>query len=208
MIPTRRYLGAAIFRPGRTFAALAADPKRFRKGLRAVLVVGLLYAGAAALLGTGGALVTAPALAPIDEGNYYFYQMIFVLPLLLVLWLLSSGLAQGLSAALGGRAGFKTTAAGLGYAFALPALMIWVLPTAFGALLHAGMPQAEFMDLLARPGWLQAAGWAYHGLAAAWLAYLSAASLRAGHGFSRPKAVAAAIPAAALFTAGFLFFVR
>jgi hypothetical protein len=208
MTPIRGYLGAAIFRPGRAFTALAADPKRFRKGLRAVLLVGLLYAGSAALLGTGGALVTAPALAPIDEGNYYFYQMIFALPLFLALWLLSSALARGLSAALGGRSGFKTTAAALGYACALPALMIWILPTAFGVLLHAGMTQAEFMDLLARPGWLQTGGWAYHGLAAAWLVYLAAAAIRAGHGVSRLKALAAAVPAATLFAAGFLFFLR
>lgn len=199
---------AAMNRPGRTFDRLGQDPNRFRKGVRVTLAAGFLYAASSALLGSGGALVTGPAIIPFSPQNYYFYQMIFALPLLAILWLLSSTWAYGLSRIFGGRGDWKTTASALAFSFAIPCLMVWIPPTVFGALLHAGMPQTEFMDLFSRPGWLQSAGWAYHGLAAAWMVYLSAAALRAGHGFSRLKAALAAVLTSAFFLAGFLVFIR
>jgi hypothetical protein len=208
MASSWRVFFGAIARPGRTFAALAADPKRFRKGFRMMLIVGVLYAAAAALLAAGGALVTAPAIIPLPPQNYYFFQMIFALPFLAVLWLLSSTFAFGLSRLIGGRGAWKTTAAGLAYSFAMPCLAICIPQTVFGILLNTGMPQAEFMDLFARPGRLQTGGWAYHGLAVAWMIGLSIASLRAAHGFRRVKAVFAAVLASALFLAAFLVCIR
>jgi len=208
MRSSRRVFCGAVVRPGRTFSGLASDPKRFRKGVRVTLAAGFLYAATAALLGSGGALVTGPPVVPLSPQNYYFYQMIFALPLLAALWLLSSTWAHGLSKIFGGRGDWKTTASGLAFSFAIPCLMVWIPPTVFGALLHAGMPQTEFMDLFSRPGWLQVAGWVYHGLAAAWMVYLSAAALRAGHGFSWLAAALAAVLTSAFFLAGFLVFIR
>ena len=205
--PLRLFLGM-IFSPGRTFSALGSDPKRFRRGLRMVILTGFLYAAAAGLLGAGGALVTAPAIIPLPLENYYFFQMIFALPLFAVLWLLSSTLGHVLASILGGRGSWKTAAAGSGFAFALPCLMIWIPQTIFGILLHTGMPQAEFMDIFARPGGLQTAGWIYHGLALAWMARLSAAALRAGRSLSKPKTLCSAVVATAAFAAGFLVFIR
>ncbi len=208
MSSSRRVFGGAMIRPGRTFGALSSDPKRFRKGVRATLALGFFYILSAALLGSGGALVPAPALLPLSPQNYYFYQMIFVLPFLAVLWLLSSTFSHGLSKILDGRGGWKTTASGLAFAFAIPALMVWIPPVVFGVLLHTGMPQPEFMELFSRPGWLQTGGWIYHGLAAAWMVYLSAAALRAGHGFSRLKAGLAGLLTSAFYVAGFLIIIR
>lgn len=208
MASSWRVFFGAIARPGRTFSALASDPKRFRKGFRMMLIVGFLFAAAAALLGAGGALLTAPAIIPLPPHNYYFFQMIFALPLLATLWLLSSTLGHVLARILGGRGSWKTAVAGSAFAFAIPSLMIWIPQTVFGVLLHSGMPQAEFMDLFAKPGWLQTAGWAYHGLALAWMVRLSAAALRAGRELSGFKAFCAAVAAAAFFAAGFLVFIR
>jgi hypothetical protein len=203
-----RVFFGAIFRPGGAFSSLSSDQKRFRRGLRMMLLAGFLTAATAALLGTGGALLTAPAIIPLSSENYYFFQMIFALPLFAVLWLLSSTLGHGLASILGGRGSWKTAAAGLGFAFALPCLMIWIPQTIFGILLHTGMPQAEFMDLLARPGGLQTAGWIYHGLALAWMVRLSSAALRAGRTLSKPRALCSAVVATAAFAAGFLVFIR
>lgn len=203
-----RVFFGAIFRPGPAFAALSSDPKRLRRGFRMILFAGFLYAASAALLGTGGALLTAPAVVPFPAENYYVFQMIFALPLFAVLWLASSTLGQILAAILGGRGAWKTAAAGLGFAFAMPSLMIWIPQTVFGIFLHAGMPQAEFMDLFAEPGWLQTGGWIYHGLALAWMIRLAAAALRAGRTLSKPKALCCGIAAGAAFAAGFLAFIR
>ncbi len=208
MPSSRRVFGAAMIHPGRAFAGLAADPKRFRKAVRMTLFLGVLYAAVSALLGSAGALVTGPAIVPLSAENYYFYQMIAALPYLAVLWLVSSTWAHALARGLGGRGDWKATSSGLAFAFALPAAMVLIPEAAFGVFLHAGMPQAEFMDLVARPGWLQTAGWAYHGFAAAWLIYLIAAALRAGHRFSRLKAALAALLTAAFYAAGFLAFIR
>jgi hypothetical protein len=203
-----RVFFGAISRPVRAFSALSSDPKRFRRGLRMTLFAGFLYAASAALLGTGGARLTAPAMIPFPPENYYFFQMIFALPLFAVLWLLSSTLGHVLAVILGGRGSWKTAAAGLGFALALPSLMIWIPQTIFGVLLHTGMPQAEFMDLFARPGGLQTAGWIYHGLALAWMVRLSAAAIRAGRTLSAPKALCSAVVTTAAFAAGFLVFIR
>ncbi len=208
MPSSRRVFGRAIFRPGRAFAALAADPRRFRKGVRMTILLGLLTAAVSGLLGSAGALVTAPAIVPFSAENYYFYQMVLSLPFFFVLWLIASTWSHLIAKILGGRGVWTATSSGLAFAFALPSVMVLIPEAAFGGLLHAGMPQAEFMDLIARPGWLQAAGWAYHGLAALWLIYLAAAALRAGHGFSRLKAACAAILTSALYLAGFLAFIR
>jgi hypothetical protein len=208
MPSARGVLVRAILRPGRTFAALALDPKRLRKGLRAMIGLGLLYAATSAFLGAGGALVTAPALVPLSPENYYFFQMIFALPLFLASWLLASTVGRLLARPLGGRGSWKTTAAGLSFAFVLPCLLTWLPQTAFGGLLLAGMPQAEFMDLLAEPGWLQSAGWAYHALAVLWMVYLASASLRAGHGLSRIKALFGGLIVSAVFLASALVLIR
>jgi len=208
MPSARGVLARVIFRPGRTFAALASDPKRFQTGLRAVIGLGLLYAATSALLGAGGALVTAPAFLPFSAVNYYFFQMIFALPLFLAAWLLAAAAGRVLARLLGGRGSWKTTASGLAFAFVPPCLLIWLPPTAFGGFLLAGMPQAEFMDLLAEPGWLQIAGWSYHALAVLWMVALAAASLRAVHGLSRFKAVCGGLIVSAVFLASALVLIR
>ena len=208
MPSARGVLARAVFRPGRTFASLASDPKRFRKGSRAMAGLGLLYAATAALLAAGGALVTATMIIPLPPQNYYFFQMIYALPLLLASWLLASTVGHPVCRLFGGRGSWKTTAAGLAFAFVLPSLLPWILQTAFGGLLMAGMPQAEFMDLLAAPGWLQVGGWAYHALAVAWMIALGAIALRAGHGFSRLKALLGGALASVFFLAAALILIR
>jgi hypothetical protein len=201
------YFGRAIFRPRRTFERLQTEPHRFTKGLKAVVLVGILYALAAGALAAGGALVVAPALLPLPPQNYYVYEIVFALPVFVLAWILAAVTAQFLGLfGSGGR--FSATLGSLGVAFALPALLMWLPMAAFGVLLLLGMGQTEFMDHFAGPGFWRFAAWAYQALAALWLIVLVTKAVAVCRGFKGPLALAAGTLTAAVFLAVVIVFIR
>ena len=62
------YLGAAFVAPRRSFKRLLTEKKRFAKGFRITLFVGILYAISVAGLAVAGALLPAPGFLP-SSGN-------------------------------------------------------------------------------------------------------------------------------------------
>lgn len=197
-----------VFRPNRAFAALQSDPKRASKGFRAVFIPGFLFAVTAGLLAFGGALVAAPPLLPLAGVNYYFYQMIFALPVFLLGWVLTAAFARAFGRWRGGTSSFKGTLAALGFAFGVPALAAWIPQAVFAALTLLGMGQDEFMDLTAQPGLQRTIAFAVQGLVAVWTVFLSAAAVRAGLRLRWPKALPVGLLTAAVFLGFLLVFIR
>lgn len=163
------YLGGTMVSPARTFHMLQKDPNKISKGFKAVLLIGVLYTGTVAMLAASGALITAPAVIAVSAQNYYFFEIFFALPVSLAGWILAAGFARLLGMWGKGSGSFEGTLAALGFAVSLPMFVTWIPETIFAVLLLLGMTQEEFMELMARPGFLQIFGWAYQIIAVLWM---------------------------------------
>ncbi|MHB8055254.1 MAG: hypothetical protein ACYDH3_08410, partial [Candidatus Aminicenantales bacterium] len=174
------YLGAMFVAPRRGFRRLLTEKKRFAKGFRIMLFIGILYTISIAGLAVAGALLPAPGFLPLDSHNYYFYEMFFALPAFIGAWLLASGAGTIVSLALRGRGPFKAAAAAWAYAFAAPLFLMWLPHAAFSGFLTLGMSQKEFMSYTAAPGPWQIGFWIYQGLAVLLLVVGSAKAAAVG----------------------------
>lgn len=193
------YLGAAAIVPGRAFRRLDKEPKKFVKGLRVMIFIGILYTISAAGLAAAGALLPAPALIPLPPQNYYFYEMFFTLPTFVAAWLIAAGLGTLASLVVGGRGSFKAGAAAWAFAFAVPAFLMWLPHAAFSGFLTLGMSQKEFMSYTADPGPWRTGFWAYQGLALLLLMVGSVKAASVGRGLKPIPALLTGIFAAGLF---------
>ena len=193
------YLGGGFFAPTRIFRRLMGERRRFAKGFRITLFVGILFLLSVVGLAVAGARLPAPGFLPLDAHNYYFYEMFFVLPAFLAAWLLGSGAGALVSLALGGRGPFKAAAAAWAFAFAVPAFMMWLPHAAFSAFLLLGMSQKEFMSYTAAPGPIQTAFLIYQGLAGLLLVVGSAKAAAVGRSIRGAAALVSGLFAAAVY---------
>lgn len=200
-------LGAAV-RPGRTFPQLRAEPKPLRKTVWMVLLTGVLYALTAAGFGLAGSLPMVPLFIPLAPENYHFWEMAFILPLVVIGWLLVSAAAKALGWVLGGKGSFRATAASLALAWSIPLLFVWLFETAIAVLMLLGLGQREFVDLVSAPGPWQAVFLGYHVLGAVWLWWLNMRALASVQTLRWGKAILAGTLTTALFLLLFIVFVR
>jgi hypothetical protein len=150
-----KYIFGTILLPARAFRRLMADPHPFRRGLQAVFVTGFLHALTAAGLGAMGAVPMAPVFLPFVPENYYFWQMIFALPLLLAVWLFLSTFVQAMGRSRKRGGSLQKTSAALAFAFSGPLLLAWIPQTAIAVFYALGMGQHEMVDILTAPGTVQ-----------------------------------------------------
>jgi len=164
-----RYLFGTIFLPRRAFGRLMADSRPMRRGVQAVLLAGSLYVLTTAVLAVAGAVPMAPVFLPVRLENYHFWQMLFILPLLILIWVFASVLVHVLGR--GSRKGgsLRRTLAVFGFSLAGPIILLWMLQTAIAVFYGLGMGQQEMVDILSEPGPGQTLFLAAHGLALIWV---------------------------------------
>ena len=138
-----------------------------RRVLLAVGGVGVLYLITSAILGLTGAVPTAPVFFGMDVDNYYFWQMIFVLPVILAAWLVSAGVIRILDKREKDRPGFGGTAALAGVALSSALFLAWIPSAVEAAFMAFGMGQGEWVGLLSNPGPWQTAYLVFYAVAAA-----------------------------------------
>jgi hypothetical protein len=175
---------------------------------RAVLALGLAsfaYALSSFVLALAGAVPVAPVVAGIDADNYYFYQILFILPLVLAAWVLSSGVLL----ALGTRGCQRSDVlAKASRAWGGPLLLAWV-PSAVEALFAAlGMGQQEWVDALSKPGLWQTLYLGLYAAAAVWAVARFVGVARSIHRKSWTTAVLTGLASAAVAIGIFALFVR
>jgi hypothetical protein len=100
--------------PSAFVSRLATDPRAVLIGLRNVLAIAILYEIAILLWALGSDGVTLPPFLRIPEEQYYFYELIFIIPMFFVTWLLASGIAYVMSMLLGGNGSFDAILGGFG----------------------------------------------------------------------------------------------
>jgi hypothetical protein len=199
-------IGAAA-RPGRTFRALAAEPRGLASGARTLFIVGALYALTSAGLAAAGALVIAPPLLAFSPDNYYLLQAAFALPVFLLAWLAAGGAAY-LLCRRRGRGTFKGLLAVLAPASAVPLIVIWFFAASLAVFLALGGSQEEIMALTTEPGIEQMVAFGYPILAAAWLIILNVIAVRSTRRIGWIRAAGAGLAAGLVFLGFFIVFIR
>ena len=98
---------------------LTGEPRALWVGLRNVLAIAVLYEGAILLWALGSEGVTLPAFLRIPDEQYYFYELIFLIPMFIITWLLASSLAYVLSKAMNGNGSIDAILGGFGVSMAV-----------------------------------------------------------------------------------------
>lgn len=201
-------LTSAIFKPGKTMRGLLKMKHPARRAILAVGGVGFLYIITSAILAFAGAVPTAPLFFKLDVDNYYFWQMIFVLPMILAAWLASAGVIHAPGRREKNGPDFGGTAALAGVALGSPLFLAWIPSAVEAAFMAFGMGQGEWVGLLSNPGPWQTAYLVFYAAAAA-LALrnfmLAARLLRKKSGL---EAVMAGLAAAAVAIGAYVAFIR
>lgn len=152
---------AFVRSPKRFARNLTTDPKAVQTGFRNVLAVAILYEAAILLWALGADGVTLPAFLRIPEEQYYFYELVFLIPLFFLTWLLAASIAYVASKALGGRGSFDPLLGGFGVAIAISAYFTLIPDYIQGVLWTSGwVPFREYQELTGS-GILHVIVWAY-----------------------------------------------
>jgi hypothetical protein len=204
------YAVATAASPAQSMKRLLSEPRPIRRAAQAVGFVGALYAAVSFALAAVGAVPLSTVFLQIAPENYYFWQTVFAVPYVLLVWALIAGLMRLLKNREQGGPAFEKTAALAGIALAGSLFLAWI-PLALAALFMVfGMGQAELVDILSRPGLWQVLYFAIYllaGIAAAWLLTL-AAGLGHFKKAGRARTVIVGILAAAVLAGTFMMFIR
>jgi hypothetical protein len=147
--------------PSSTLKRLATDPRALAIGFRNSLIIAILYEGAILLWAFGAEDVTLPAFLRIPEQQYYFYELIFLIPLFIVTWLLASAIAYVLSRAFGGSGSYDALLGGVGLTMAVSAYFTLIPDYIQGILWTTGwVPFYEYLEITGQ-GILLIIVWAY-----------------------------------------------
>ena len=201
-------LASAILKPGKTMRGLIKMQHPARRALLAVGGVGFLYILTSAVLAVAGAVPTAPVFFGMDVDNYYFWQMIFVLPVILAAWFVSTAVIRILDRREKDRPGFVGTAALAGVALSSALFLAWIPSAVEAAFMAFGMGQGEWVGILSKPGPWQTAYLAVYAAAAALVFRNFILAARILRKRSWLAALLAGIFAAAVVITGFVVFVR
>lgn len=200
------YLGV-FTSPRKTFARLRADPRRLAFGAVALLISALLYTLAILLLALGGGLPVIPPLLNISHEDYYFIQVLLMVPVLLAGWLLASGVVQILSKPLGGSGTFEGTAALLGFSIVPPTFVTLVPDGISGILSLLGAIGRDPM-LWTTQGFGQVVSSAYLALYVLWFLVLFPLAVSAVQGLALRRAILAGAAGYFVYQAMLLIFLR
>jgi hypothetical protein len=191
--------------PRTAIAILENDPRAAFVGFRHVLILAVLWELALILWALGGATPTIPAFLKIPVEKYYFYQLIYYIPMFFVAWLLASGIAYVLSKAFGANGSYDTILGGFGMTALISGYFALIPDFIQGILWTTGwVPFTEYLELTSR-GFLAVIVWSY--LLAYSIAYLTLYSLTIHYSqnLSKPKSVIVAV--VAYFVSVFLFMI-
>jgi len=168
-------------------------------------LVALAYVASSAVLGLAGDVPGAPVLVGLDADNYYAWQILFIVPLIFAGWILSSGVLL----ALGTKGCHRSNVlCGASRAWGAPLLLAWVPSAVQAAFAILGMGQAEWVEILSKPGPWQTIYLAFYAAAAVWAAVKYVRTARTIHKRSWATAVSTGIAASAVAIGIFVLFVR
>lgn len=147
--------------PKTAITELASNPRAAFVGFKHIFLLAVLYELAFALWALGDATVTMPAFLKIPEDRYYYYELIFAIPVFLIVWIVACGTAYLLSKAIGGNGSYDTILGGFGIAALISAYFTLIPDFIQGVLWTSGwVPFAEYQEATSR-GPLLVLVWGY-----------------------------------------------
>ena len=150
-----------VFSPRTAITELASNARGAFVGFKHIFILAVLYELAFVLWALGDATVTMPAFLKIPEDRYYFYELIFAIPVFFIVWIVASGTAYLLSKAIGGNGSYDTMLGGFGIAALISAYFTLIPDFIQGVLWTTGwVPFAEYQEATSR-GPLLVLVWVY-----------------------------------------------
>ncbi|MDH3612411.1 MAG: hypothetical protein OEU90_13200 [Gammaproteobacteria bacterium] len=150
-----------VFSPRTAITELASNARGAFVGFKHIFILAVLYELAFVLWALGDATVTMPAFLKIPEDRYYFYELIFAIPVFFIVWFVASGTAYLLSKAIGGNGSYDTMLGGFGIAALISAYFTLIPDFIQGVLWTTGwVPFAEYQEATSR-GPLLVLVWVY-----------------------------------------------
>ena len=147
--------------PRTTITGLASNPRAALVGFKHIFILAVLYELVFVLWALGDATVTMPAFLKIPEDRYYFYELIFAIPVFFIVWIVAGGTAYLLSKAIGRNGSYDTMLGGFGIAALISAYFALIPDFIQGVLWTTGwIPFAEYQEATSR-GPLLLLVWAY-----------------------------------------------
>ena len=141
----------------------------------------------------------------MDVDNYYAWQIVFILPLVFAVWVLTSGVLLALGTKGCHRSDVLVRAS---RAWGPPLLLAWVPLVVEAAFAALGMGQAEWVGILSEPGVWQTLYLVLFAAAAAWCVWWFIRAARTIHKKSWPVAILTGMAASAVAIGAYLLFVR
>lgn len=144
-----------LIRSPRTYLkGLLNNPNQVKFGFKYVLFGAILYGGAFVLWAFGADTVTFPAFLKIPEDTYYFYELIFLIPVFIITWLLASAIAYLLVKSFGGKGSFDVILAGFGISISISIYPTLIPDYIQGVLWVTGIvPFEEYMQITSEGIW-------------------------------------------------------
>ncbi len=149
------YLNKTVVNPRAAFRGLANEPRQLAPGWTAVFAFAIL----STLSAIGLVIIGAkPLLQPwlnIPPENYYFWEIFIITPVSVFDLLIAAGLAHLMSQLFDGKGTYEGTFACLAFATSIPWYLSWTMKMIGVVLSIVGaMSYSEWVDVIARPGFL------------------------------------------------------
>lgn len=204
-----RYLAGTIIKPGRTFHRLLDEPDRLSLGVKAILLIGVLYTLTVMGLAAAEAQISACPWIAIPGDKYYFWEIFFAMPVTILDWILAAGTVQLLSKFFKGSGTFEDTLAVLGFAITIPFFVTWIPETLATFLMLTGtVTQQELFEITTQPGLWSIFSIGYQLAAAGWIFILVPVAVSAVQKLRWWQAAIVGIPTAVIFMFVMLIFIR
>lgn len=142
----------ALVSPGRALRRLAEGRGRIRRAALAVVFVAFLFVLTSLGLGAAGAVPLWPVLGGLGTDNYYFWQMVLILPAALLTWFLAAGLLHATTPRKARGRGIGKALAVAGPALSGPLFVAWLPPAVQAVFMALGMRQEEWVAILSEQG--------------------------------------------------------
>lgn len=141
--------------PKTTISELVNAPHAIAVGFKHILLLAVLWEFAIVLWAFGGATPTMPAFLRIPDDQYYFHQLIFMIPMFLIVWLLAGSIAYALSKVMGGSGCYDAVLGGFGIAAPVSGYFVLMPDYVQGILWTTGWVSFEdYQQLTSRGPWL------------------------------------------------------
>ena len=203
------YLLGTIIKPNDTFNRLVSDAKKLNQSFRAILLISVLYTLTVIGLAIIGADISTPAWMSIPADEYYFWEIFFAMPVVILGWIMAAGVAQLLSKWFGGSGTFEGTLAVLGLAVTIPMFVTWIPETIGTILIFSGvMTHTDWLEMTSNSGFWQVFGLAYQMVAIVWYASLFPVAIAQSQRLCRWRAIIVGLVTLAIFGLAMFTFIR